>query len=210
MPMLDYAALRETPVASDPFPHLVVRRFVPPEELKAVRKDLPRMQRRGSFPISALPLGPAARALVAEMEGPTLRTIIAERFGLDLSDAATMITLRGQSTERDGLIHCDSAAKRVTVLLYLNPAQEAWEQHEGCLRLLRGPHSLEDYVVEVPPVDGTLLVFPNSPNAWHGHKQYLGTRYVLQLNYMTNDRAARAELFRHRLSAFVKRATAFA
>ncbi|MBX5453764.1 MAG: 2OG-Fe(II) oxygenase [Acidobacteriia bacterium] len=210
MPMLDYAALRETPVASDPFPHLVVRRFVPPDSLKAVMKDLPRMQRRGSFPISALPLGPAARALVAEMEGPTLRSIIAERFALDLSDAATMITLRGQSTERDGLIHCDSAAKRVTVLLYLNPAQEAWEQHEGCLRLLRGPHSLEDYVVEVPPVDGTLLVFPNSSKAWHGHKQYLGTRYVLQLNYMTNDRAARAELFRHRLSALVKRASAFA
>ena len=35
-----------------------------------------------------------------------------------------MVTLRGWTNERDGYIHCDSAAKRVTVLLYLNPATE--------------------------------------------------------------------------------------
>ena len=119
-----------------------------------------------------------------------------------------MVTLRGQSTERDGLIHCDSTAKRVTVLLYLNPANEAWSRQEGCLRLLRRPDDLDDYAVEVPPVNGTLLVFPNAPNAWHGHKRFLGQRYVVQLNYMANDVAARAELRRHRLSAFVKRLTA--
>ena len=33
-----------------------------------------------------------------------------------------MLTLRAWTTERDGQIHCDSTAKRVTVLLYLNPA----------------------------------------------------------------------------------------
>ena len=96
-----------------------------------------------------------------ELEGPRLRAAIAERFGLDLADAPTMVTLRGWTNDRDGYIHCDSTAKRVTVLLYLNPATDAWAQHEGCLRLLRGPDDLEDYAVEVPPVNGTLLVFPN-------------------------------------------------
>ena len=208
MVALDYAALRATPVASDPFPHVVVPGFVPPTELPAIFADLPALSRRGSFPIRSLRLGPRAEALILELEGPAFREAVAARFGLDLRGAATMVTLRGQSTERDGLIHCDSTAKRVTVLLYLNPASEAWSRQEGCLRLLRRPDDLDNYAVEVPPVNGILLVFPNAPNAWHGHKRFLGRRYVVQLNYMANDVAARAELRRHRLSAFVKRLTA--
>jgi len=206
---LDYERLRATPVATDPFPHLVVERFVPAAALAVVCADLPVMAKRGSFPIASLALGVQARALMAELEGPRFREAIAERFGLDLREAPTMVTLRGQSTDRDGQIHCDSTAKRVTVLLYLNPETAAWSQHEGCLRLLRS-RDLEDFAVEVPPVNGTLLVFPNSANAWHGHKTFIGPRYVVQLNYMTNDAAARSELRRHRLSAFVKRLTAAA
>ncbi len=204
---LDYAALRATPVATDPFAHVVVPRFVPESELAAVFADLPALARRGSFPIGSLRLGPAARDLMRALDGAEFRQAVAARFGLDLDGAATMITLRGQSTERDGLIHTDSRAKRVTVLLYLNPETDAWRRREGCLRLLRGPHDLEDYAVEVPPVNGTLLVFPNAPNAWHGHKPFIGRRYVVQLNYMANDVAARSELRRHKLSAFVKRLT---
>jgi SM-20-related protein len=145
--------------------------------------------------------------LMAAMEGPALREAIAARFGLDLSDAPTMLTLRGRTREKDGRIHCDSTAKRVTVLLYLNPATAAWTRHDGCLRLLRGPDDIEDFAVEVPPVDGTLLVFPNGPTTWHGHKTFVGQRYAVQLNYMTDDDKARSELRRHRLSAFVKKLT---
>ena len=78
---------------------------------------------------------------------------------------------------------------------------------DGCLRLLRGPDNLDDYVVEVPPVNGTLLVFPNGPSAWHGHRRFVGQRHSMQLNYMTTDTKARSELRRHRISAFVKRLT---
>jgi hypothetical protein len=204
---LNYAALRATPVAPDPFPHVVVPHFVPPGALQAVVADLPAMGRRGSFPPDAVALGPNARALMDELEGPRLRAAIAERFRLDLQDAPTMVTLRGRTNERDGDIHVDSTAKRVTVLLYLNPAAETWSEHQGCLRLLRGPYDLEDYAVEVPPVNGTLLVFPNGPTAWHGHRRFTGQRYSVQLNYMTTDAKARAELRRHRISAFMKRLT---
>lgn len=202
---LAYDRLLATPVADAPFPHVVVPEFVPQATLAGVVADLPPLARRGSFPIASLRFGPAARALMAELEAPRLRDAIAAKFGLDLSDAPSMVTLRGQSTERDGKIHTDSTAKRVTVLLYLNPETEAWSRQEGCLRLLRSPTDLDDYAVEVPPVNGTLLVFPNTPNAWHGHKQFLGPRYVVQLNYMTTDASARLELRRHRLSAFLKR-----
>lgn len=204
---LDYAGFRAAALAADPFPHIVVREFVPLSELSGVLAALPRLPQRGSFPIGSLRLGPKARGLVAELEGPTFREIVAARFGLDLDGAATMLTLRGQSTERDGLIHRDSRAKRVTVLLYLNPPTAAWERQEGCLRLLRGPTDIDDYAVEVPPANGTLLVFPNAPNAWHGHKPFVGERHVVQLNYMTGDAAARSELRRHRWSALVKRLT---
>jgi SM-20-related protein len=207
MSELDYSALGASPVAIDPFPHIVVADFVPPDRLRAVVADLPPLGRRGSFPLDALTLGPNAQALMEELEGPRLRQTIAGRFGINLDDAPTMVTLRGWTNERDGAIHCDSTAKRVTVLLYLNPANDSWAQHEGCLRLLRGPGDLEDYTVEVPPVNGTLLVFPNGPNAWHGHRRFTGQRYSVQLNYMTTDAKARSELRRHRISAFMKRLT---
>jgi SM-20-related protein len=207
MSQLAIDMLRATPIAQDPFPHVVVHEFVRPEALPGVVRDLPTMERGGSFPISSLHLGPDALALMRALEGDEFRAAIAEKFDLDLSGAPTMVTLRGRSREKDGRIHCDSTAKRVTVLLYLNPEQGAWERQEGCLRLLRGPSDINDYAVEVPPVNGTLLIFPNGPNSWHGHKQFVGQRYVVQLNYMTADSAARSELRRHRISAFLKRLT---
>ena len=202
---LDYAALESAPLGTDPFWHLVVPNFVPPASLARVLADLPPLGRRGSIPPGSVRLGPAAAALVQELEGLALRGAIARRFGLDLDDAPTMLTLRGWTNDRDGKIHTDSRAKRVTVLLYLNPENDAFAQHEGCLRLLRSPTDLDDYAVEVPPVNGTLLAFPNGPTAWHGHKTFTGQRYSIQLNYMATDSSARSELRRHRLSAFMKR-----
>jgi len=202
---LDYEEVRKAALGTDPFPHLVVPNFVPPQTLSRVLADLPPLGKRGSVPPGSLRLGPAAAELVRELEGPALKSLIAARFDLDLDDAPTMLTLRGWTDERDGKIHTDSRAKRVTILLYLNPANDAFAQHDGCLRLLRGPNDLDDYAVEVPPVNGTLLVFPNGPNAWHGHKTFTGQRYSIQLNYMTTDARARSELRRHRFSAFMKR-----
>jgi SM-20-related protein len=203
--IVDLDRLAETPVSGVPFQHVIVPHFVRADALGDVVNALPEMRGRGSYPIESLKFGQAAQALMQALASPELKQAIARKFGLELDDAPTMITLRGNSTERDGQIHCDSVAKRVTVLLYLNPANAAWARREGCLRLLRGPDDLEDYAVEVPPVDGTLLVFPNGPTTWHGHKTFTGRRYVVQLNYMTNDLKARAELRRHRLSALVKR-----
>ncbi len=203
--ILDYQAFSATPLAEHPFRHTVTPDFVPPARLAEIHAELPRLERGGSFPPEALRLGPAARALVEELEGPALRQAIAEKFSLDLSDAPCMLTMRLATRQKDGQIHTDSDAKRVTVLLYLNPPSPAFDQQEGCLRLLRGPSDLEDFAVEVPPTRGTLLVFPNGANTWHGHKPFVGQRHSIQLNYMTNDGAARSELRRHRLSAIVKR-----
>lgn len=206
--LVDFAALRAAPVSTEPFPHILLPRFVTPAALPAVFAALPPMKGRGSFPIEAVRLGGAAKAVIAALESEAFRTIVAEKFGLDLQGAPHMVTLRGNSGAQDGQIHTDSSAKRVTILLYLNPAgAESWARQQGCLRLLRGPDDLENFAAEVPPVDGTLLVFPNGPTTWHGHKTYAGQRYVVQMNYMTTSTKAKAEMRRHHLSAFIKRLT---
>ncbi len=208
MDAVDFDALRASPVSGDPFPHILLPRFIRAEALADVFAALPPMRGRGSFPIEAVRLGAAAKAVIAGLQSDDFCAIVEEKFGLDLAGAPTMVTLRGNSGPQDGQIHTDSSAKRVTILLYLNPAgAESWARQQGCLRLLRGPDDLENYGAEIPPVDGTLLVFPNGPTTWHGHKQFAGQRYVVQMNYMTTSTKAKAEMRRHHLSAFIKRLT---
>lgn len=202
---LNYAALEATPPSNDPFAHVVVPNFVDEATLQRLVAAMPDMRNGGSYPPEGFRLAPEVKALIQALKGPRLKALIGEKFGLDLDDAPTMLTMRGRTREKDGRIHCDSEAKRVTVLLYLNPDSAAWTAQEGCLRLLRGPDDIEDYAVEVPPSRGTLLVFPNGPTTWHGHKQYVGTRFTIQLNYMATSAKARYEMRRHRLSALLKR-----
>ena len=201
----DYAALAAAPICTEPFTHVVVPHFIRKEDLPRLFAAMPEITSGGSFPPSALTLSPLVQALVKQMEGPELRQLIAQKFNLDLAHAPSMLTIRGRTREKDGRIHTDSLAKRVTILLYLNPAGETWQKQEGCLRLLRGPHDIEDYAKEVQPVDGTLLIFPNGPTTWHGHRQFVGQRYTIQLNYMTQDARARSELRRHQISAIAKK-----
>jgi hypothetical protein len=81
-----------------------------------------------------------------------------------------------------------------------------WEQTGGRLRLLRSPHDIEDVLVEVPPTEGTLVAFRRSSNSFHGHKPFIGPRRVIQLNWVTDRLTERREIFRHRVSAWMKRA----
>ncbi|QDH17005.1 2OG-Fe(II) oxygenase family protein [Swingsia samuiensis] len=202
---LDYHALQTTPVAEKPFPHVVVKHFINNTDLKSIVAELPAMQSGGSFPPEALKLSPRVSALLAELQGPKLKGIVAEKFGLDLVGAPTMLTMRGKTREKDGRIHRDSDAKLVTILLYLNPREEDWSSKGGCLRLLNGPDDVEDYDVEIVPAEGALAIFPNGPTTWHGHRQFVGTRYTIQLNYMATSKKAQYELRRHRFSSWLKR-----
>ena len=60
MTLLDLGSLTATPVADDPFPHVVVPNFVPPAALRAVVADLPPLGKRGSFPVTGVALGPGS------------------------------------------------------------------------------------------------------------------------------------------------------
>ena len=199
---IDLDAFAATALTREPFPYLMVPHFVRPEAMAAINADYPLVTHPGSFPLPTLEFGPAFRGFMEAIQGPEFTRAVEAKFGLDLSGRPTMVTARGVSAARDGQIHTDSRTKLITVLISMN---NAWEAKTGRLRLLRGPDSLEDVIAEVPPEEGTLLIFKNQPNAWHGFHAFEGPRRVIQLNWVTGMDVVKREQTRHRISAFFKR-----
>ncbi len=200
--LVDFQSLKSRAAAREPFTYLIVPGFVRADAQKGIEADFPEVAHPGSFPLGTLHFGPHFAELIAELTGPEMTALVEEKLGIDLSGRPTTVTVRGQSRAADGQIHTDSKSKLVTLLLYMNGE---WESGEGRLRLLRGPRDLEDYVAEVPPDRGTLLLFKNGPTAWHGFAPFEGPRRVIQVNWVTDDAVVRREGARHRLSAFTKR-----
>ena len=201
---LDMRALARATRVDEPFPHVIVPRFLLSAGQAAINADYPEIREAGSFPVSDLKIGPRFRTFLAELEGPEFRAAIECAFDIDLSGRPTMVTVRGHARPRDGRIHNDSRTKLITVLIYMN---EAWEVEGGRLRLLGSPDNLDDVVSEVPPQAGTLLAFRVTENSWHGHLPVTGPRRVVQLNWVESAGVLRRERVRHGLSARVKRLT---
>lgn len=199
---IDLDAFEAAPLARDPFAFAMVPRFIRPEAMPAINTDYPLVAHPGSFPLPTLKYGPAFAALIAAIEGPQFTAAVERKLGVNLKGRPTMVTARGVSAARDGQIHTDSRTKIITVLIYMN---NSWEAPGGRLRLLRAPDDLEDVIAEVPPDEGTLLIFKNQPNAWHGFHPFEGPRRVIQLNWVTGMGVVRREQLRHKVSAFFKR-----
>lgn len=199
---IDLDALRAAPLTTEPFSFVIVPGFVKATAHDAISADFPVIRHAGSFPLSTLRYGSAFQTLIDEIQSPAMEASVSEKFGVGLSNSPTMVTVRGMSREGDGKIHSDSRTKLITALIYMN---DAWESPTGRLRLLRSAHSLEDIVAEVPPERGTLLMFRNAPNAWHGFESFSGPRRVVQLNWVTDESVVQREQSRHRRSAFFKR-----
>lgn len=199
---IDLGALAAAPVERAPFAYFIVPRFVRPEALDAIRTDFPVIQHPGSFPLGTLSFGPAFAAFMEEIQSAAMAAAVGKKLDMELGASPTMVTVRGQSRAADGKIHTDSRTKLVTALIYMN---DSWESSKGRLRLVRSPSDLNDVIAEVPPEQGTLLVFRNDPAAWHGFEPFSGPRRVIQLNWVTDASVVRREQARHRLSAFFKR-----
>jgi SM-20-related protein len=205
--MIALDLLRATPLATEPFDHVIVPGFIEPAAQPALADDFPRIDRPGSFPLSELAYGASFAALVEALQGPAMAAAMAEKFSMPLGSHPVMVTVRGVTQPRDGRIHTDSQSKLLTVLLYMN---EGWDSPDGKLRLLRSPDSLDGPAVEVPPDAGTLLAFRNGPTSWHGHSSFSGPRRAIQINWVTDASVVRREEFRHTVSARIKRLNPFA
>ncbi len=199
---IDLAAFDAAPVTREPFAHALVPHFVRPEAMTQINADYPLVTHPGSFPLPTLKYGPAFDELMQAIQGPEFTALVEKKLDVDLTGRPTMVTARGVSAARDGQIHTDSRTKLITVRIYMN---NEWEAKTGRLRLLRGPDDLEDVIAEVPPEEGTLLIFKNEPNAWHGFHPFEGPRRVIQLNWVTDAGVVWREQTRHKVSAFFKR-----
>ncbi|NDE90636.1 MAG: 2OG-Fe(II) oxygenase [Alphaproteobacteria bacterium] len=200
--MLNLDALNAASVTQEPYPFVIVPGFIGDEALQVIEKDFPQIGLPGSFPLETLRYGSGFDAFMNELRGDAFRRAIENKLTINLDKRPTMITVRGQARARDGQIHTDSKTKLVTVLIYLNGK---WEAPGGRLRMLRNAENLNDFIAEVPPVQGTLLAFINTPNAWHGHEPFEGQRRAIQLNWVTDQGVVIREKIRHSVSAFFKK-----
>jgi hypothetical protein len=199
---LDIEQFRATALVRQPFEHLIVPQFIPAQALAEINSDYPSIPSSGSFPVDQVVYGPAFQRLLDELNGDAFREAFEDKFGIDLSGRPTITTVRGRCGLGDGKIHTDSATKIITVLIYMN---ESWDQPGGRLRLLRSSRDLNDIIVEVPPIAGTLLAFKRSTNSWHGHEPFVGERRVIQFNWLTSQGNRQIAMLRHHTSASFKR-----
>lgn len=199
--MLRLSAMSETPVSIDPYPHQIVPHILSGQDLNDAIRDSPKLDMGGLFLPEALKYGPKFAQLLKELEGPEFRKVLGDQYGIDLSHAPVMTSIRGCSRAKDGGIHTDSTFKAVTVLLYLN---DEWSSEGGRLRVLRSSSNIEDYAEEVPPDGASLMSFKVTPNCWHGHKPFVGIRRNIMLNFCTDERLCESERKRHRMSGRIK------
>lgn len=205
--MINFDAIARTEVAGKPFQFFATPDVLDAADLAAIETDFPDIRKPGIFPLSALAYGPAFARLIDDIRSQDMADVMAEKYGVDLSDKPLMVTVRGQAQKKDGRIHTDTKTKFVTCLLYLN---DTWDKGDGRLRMLRGPDNLDDFIAEIPPHGGTLASFRRSDNSWHGHEPYAGRRRYVMFNWMTSPEALERELGRHRFSAKIKQLNPFA
>lgn len=205
MSELNIAALEEAPLRTDPFEYIIVPGFLSEETLTEIENNYPDIMKGGSYPLDSVVLSRPVQALIEAMDGPEFEAAVEKKFNVPLKGQPKMYSLRGYCRRTDGKIHTDSKDKIITVLLYLN---RDWREAGGKLRLLKGGDNLDDYAEEVPPDNGTLLVFRRSDRSWHGHGPFEGVRRSVQMNWMVSEGRKGFHAFRHRLSAKVKKLTA--
>jgi SM-20-related protein len=201
--VFDLEAFNALPLSREPYEHVVLAKFVKPEALAKINQDYPSIAEVGSFPLDGLKFGPGFQAMVDALESEEFRKVFEKKFSVDLTDRPSTITVRGRCGTRDGNIHTDSATKIITILLYIN---SAWDNPGGRLRLLRSGNNIEDFAVEVPPAEGTLVAFLRSDHSWHGHLPFIGERRVIQFNWVTDKGSQKLAMIRHGVSSAFKRA----
>jgi SM-20-related protein len=202
MAHLEFDRLKSARVETQPYSYAIIPGILHDESVARINATYPNIEKGGSYPIESLRPGMVIKDVIDELDGKTFEALIEAKFGVELAGRPKMYSLRGHTRAKDGQIHTDSKDKIITVLLYLN---ENWKHSGGKLRLLKNNHDVEDYVAEVPPDNGTMLVFKRSDNSWHGHHPFEGQRRSLQMNWMTSEGSKGFHAIRHKLSAMVKK-----
>jgi hypothetical protein len=181
MSLINLDALRATPLQTDPYDYLVVPEFLSAGALQQVNRDYPAIDSAANHALENLSYGASFEALMEELRGPELATLLGEKFDMDLAVLPTTVTVRKFCERTDGNIHTDHKSKVITVLVYFN---EHWDHPDGQLRLLRSKDDIQDYAAQVPPAGGLMIAFRRTDHSWHGHTRFVGERRMVQINYL--------------------------
>lgn len=200
--MLDLARIRNAPVRLEPYPYFMVEGAIKAAEAPNVAADFPAIDRSGAINVDETEFGPAFGALLDELRGDKFRRLVAAKLDVELEDRDIVVNVRGQMRLTDGNIHTDTPSKLVTVLVYFN---EPGETDQTSLRILKNGKDLDDYVEEIAPRLGNMVVFKVTPNCWHGHNAVPGKRLSLQLNYLSGVKTRGKHQLAHRLVGRMKR-----
>lgn len=181
MSLINLDALRATPLQTDPYDYLVVPEFLSAGALQQVNRDYPAIESAANHALENLSYGASFEALMEELRGPELATVLGEKFDMDLAVLPTTVTVRKFCERTDGNIHTDHKSKVITMLVYFN---EHWDHPDGQLRLLRSKDDIQDYAAQVPPSGGLMIAFRRTDHSWHGHTRFVGERRMVQINYL--------------------------
>ena len=140
--MIDYLRFQTKRAKLSPFAHVVCKRAIAPDTLKAINRDFPPSLTTQAHVdeedlVEAGEIKGEFANLLKELKAPWLKHTLEGIFNVSLSNTFTRVTLRGITrADIDGRIHVDDESKRVSVLVYLN---EDWpfEGDGGKLRLLK-------------------------------------------------------------------------
>jgi SM-20-related protein len=194
--ILDSSALECAPLNVEPYQFVFASGVVAAAARAGVLADAPRVTSSGSIALDRLSFGPGFKALIDDLESAAFREIVEAKFGIDLSECPTTVSVRGRlSRASDGYVHTDLAEKVISVLLYLN---DEWSDSGGAIRVLRSKN-LDDCAREIPPLFGNMLIFRRSERSWHGHLPYDGPRLSVQFNWVSSMRRPR-QFWRHKFN----------
>jgi len=199
--ILNKQALKTAIINKDFFPYCYIKNSFNNNQLtEKILTEFPQIKKGGSFNISSTEEN-SINKLIDDFKSPIIKSILSDKFNVDLVNASTIATLRGYSRRKDGNIHSDSSSKILTILIYLN---KTWDHENGLLRLLKTKDNLDDYIVEIPANLGSMVIFKVTNNCWHGYKSFEGERKSIQINYV-HKRSHKVHLIRHSISSFFKK-----
>ena len=203
--MLNLTKISETTVTKNPYEYMVINEVIQERDLDQIINDYPNVPGPGSHPPVLFDIKGSFKNIVDELYSKEFQEIVEDKFNLSLKNRPKMYTIRGFCKKSDGKIHPDSKSKIITCLLYLN--QKVWDSQEigGKLRILNDGHNLENYVEEISPNGGTMLLFKRENHSWHGHHSFEGQRRAIQLNWVKNNWVVWQEQGRHNFNSFIKR-----
>lgn len=202
--------LREQYRTAQPFPHIAIDDFFPPEVVEEVLASFPkpesiewqqfknaRERKLASSNERLLP--PAARRLIWEMNSQVFLEFLEILTGIpNLLPDPKLIGGGMHQIQRGGKlgVHVDfnrhetfQLDRRINLLLYLN---KDWrEEYGGHLEMW--DRKVENCVDKVLPVFNRVAIFTTSEHSWHGHPDPLNcpegwSRKSLALYYYTNGR----------------------